>query len=70
MVLEWVKTTTPRIPAPGGADPTVRGWGLGRSPRGFESEVAGAAAMATPEERELQVTSGAGSGTCLTLPGP
>lgn len=62
MVLEWVKTTTPRIPGPEGADTTVRGWGLGRSPRGFESEVAGAVAMAAPEERELQVTSGAGSG--------
>lgn len=70
VVLEWVKTTTPRIPAPEGRTQRLGGGAWGVPPRGFESEVAGAAAMATPEERELQVTSGAGSGTCLTLPGP
>mgnify|MGYP006951725415 CR=1 FL=1 len=69
--LKSVKTTTPRIPGPEGRAQRRGGGALsqGRSPRGFEIEVAGAAAMAAPEEKALQVTSGAGSGTRLFPPG-
>lgn len=70
--LKSVKTTTPRIPGPKGRAQR-RGGGaltLGRSPRGFESEVAGEAAMAALEEKASQVTSGAGSGTRIALRDP